>query len=323
MTTFLQERYPKEEGVLDSAYKFTLRAKACDALRALLPASTQTNMGIFGNGRFFENLLIRLKSSQLTEMKQIAENLQEGLDQVMPSFVRRSNPSHKHFKPFNEFIEKTRDDIRSIALSKAAGITPEPIHETTLASFDPSAEEKIIASILYPYCDLSQTQLREIAQNMSIEEREMILSAYCGRRRNRRHKPGRAFENAYYTFDIMADYGVYRDLHRHRMMTQERQDLGIRHGYITPSEIHEAGMEEEYRECMQLAAECHAAISREYPQEAQYVVPLAYRIRWYATMNLRQLYWLCELRTNSTANVYAGKTRSSTTCCAHELCRHE
>jgi thymidylate synthase ThyX len=296
MMDYLKEHYPKQDNVPESAYKFTLRAKACDALRALLPASTLTNMGIFGNGRFFENLIIKMRNEELSEMQNIAQNMQEELDVTIPSFVRRGSPSNQFYKPYEEFIWKTRENVKKLATQKTAGIEIKQSEESILVDYDTDAEEKAIAAILYPQSNLSLHQLRELVTWMSTEERSQIIDAYCTPRTNRRHKPRRAFENVYYTFDLCADYGVYRDLHRHRMITQERQDLGVKHGYITPPEILLAGLNEEYTQCMKAASDCYTQIAKEFPKEAQYVVPLAYRIRWYITCNLRQLYWLCELR---------------------------
>jgi len=132
---------------------------------------------------------------------------------------------------------------------------------------------------------------------MSPKERRNILEEYFAKRRHRRDKLSRAFENVYYTFDILGNLGLYRDLHRHRILTQERQDFTTVHGYDTPPEIEEAGFKPEFARCMLRAADLHEQIYRELPSEAQYVVPFAYKIRWYMKMNLREALHMCELRT--------------------------
>jgi len=140
-------------------------------------------------------------------------------------------------------------------------------------------------------------QLRQIAAKMSPEERRQILAEYFGKRRHRRDKLSRAFENVYYTFDILGNLGLYRDLHRHRILTQERQDFTTVHGYDTPPEIEEAGFKSEFDDCMKRAADLYEQIYADLPSEAQYVVPFAYKIRWYMKMNLREALHMCELRT--------------------------
>jgi thymidylate synthase ThyX len=140
-------------------------------------------------------------------------------------------------------------------------------------------------------------QLREIAAKMIDEERRVIVEEFFSKRRHRRDKLSRAFENVYYTFDILGNLGLYRDLQRHRILTQERQDFTTVHGYDTPPEIEEAGFKKEFDNCMRRAADLYEQIYRDLPSEAQYVVPFAYKIRWYMKMNLREALHMCELRT--------------------------
>jgi thymidylate synthase ThyX len=172
--------------------------------------------------------------------------------------------------------------------------TEEPV---MLIDYDSQAEEKIIAAILYAHGRQPLAQLREIAASMSEQQRQQILSETFATRRHRRDKLSRAFENVYYTFDILGNLGLYRDLQRHRILTQERQDFTTVHGYDTPPEIAEAGFTSEFDHCMQRAADLYEQIYRDLPSEAQYVVPFAYKIRWYMKMNLREAVHMCELRT--------------------------
>jgi hypothetical protein len=123
------------------------------------------------------------------------------------------------------------------------------------------------------------------------------LAEFFNQRRHRRDKLSRSFENVYYTFDILGNLGLYRDLHRHRVLTQERQDFATVHGYDTPPEIQEAGFKGEFDLCMNRAAELYKRIYRDLPREAQYVVPFAYKVRWYMKMNLREALHMVELRT--------------------------
>jgi len=273
----------------ETAYRATVRAHACDVLRGYLPAATLTNVGIFGVGQAFEYLLSRLYSRALGEARELAGAMHGELNQLIPSFVKRAQA--------NDYLVGTAAAAEALArdaLDTTSAGASEPV---ALIDYDRNAEEKIIAAVLYPHARDSLQQLRQIAARMSAAERRKILEEYFTKRRHRRDKPGRAFENVYYTFDIVGNLGLYRDLHRHRILTQERQEFTTVHGYDTPPELEEAGFKPEFDHCMARAAELYEAIHREFPCEAQYVVPFAYKIRWYMKMNLREAVHVCELRT--------------------------
>lgn len=293
---FVIERFPKTDDVSDRAYQSTVRAKACDIIRGLLPTGTLTNIGIYGNGRAFEYLLIKMRASQLTEIRNIADAMKNELATAIPSFVKRV--SDKHGDAYASYIAKSYRDTKKMAskLSFSESSHDNGLQRVELVDYDRDAELKIISSILYPHTHLPESKVREIVSKMGEEERKEILQAYVSERANRRHKPGRAFENGYYKFDIVGNYGMFRDLHRHRILTQERQMLTTRHGFDTPKELIEAGLESEFNDAMQAAKNAFERISAKLPAESQYVVPLAYKLRWYFLMNLREVYHLCELR---------------------------
>ena len=296
MILFLQQSTPKEEGVSDAAYKSSLRSKACDVLRSLLPAGHTTNMGVFGNGRFFETLLMKMRCDELAEVRELADKMQIELNKVIPSFVRRGSPDNKHFTPFKSFIQETRKGMQKAAKSHLSTVPHFAAEHVELVSYDVDAEVKVLASMLYPYCHHPMSQLRRFVRELSEDERKKLIHEYMGRRENRRHKPGRALENTFYTFDMLGNFAIYKDLERHRMLTQERQDFTIYHGYDIPKEIVDAGFEREFRECMEAAKDAFVQIAALYPKEAQYVVPYAYKLRWYNLINLRSVYWMSELR---------------------------
>ncbi len=153
--------------------------------------------------------------------------------------------------------------------------------------------------MLYPAGCTSLYDLQTKMRNLPKEELEKILEAGAGSRENRRHKSPRALEHANFTFEIVADFGIYRDLQRHRILTQDKQFLTCDLGYFIPDEIINTEMERPYREAMDRAKVVYEQIARELPEEAQYVVPMANNIRWYFHINLRSLQWLCELRSTS------------------------
>src|SRR5581483_2080247 len=257
----------------ETAYRATVRAHACDVLRSYLPAATLTNVGMFGVGQAFEYLVSKSYSNELSEMKDLAGAMHGELNQLIPSFVKRAQ--------FNEYLTGTSAAARALA-AKITDFGPlETKEPVTLIDYDSAAEEKAIAGILYPRARQPLAQLRQIAARMNAEERRQILAEHFAKRRHRRDKLGRAFENVYYTFDILGNLGLYRDLQRHRILTQERQDYTTVHGYDTPPEIEEAGFKREFDDCMKRAADLYEEIYRDLPGEAQYAVPFAYKIRWY------------------------------------------
>lgn len=273
----------------ESAYRSTVRAQACDILRGYLPAATLTNAGFFGVGQAFEYLLTKLYSHELTEAKELAAAIHRELNKLIPSFVKRAQRS--------DYLAGTYDGVRSLA-SKV--IKRKPVRSTrsvALVDYDRQAEEKVVAAILYPHSRQPLEDLRKLVAKMGPNQRKRVLDEYLKRRNSRRDKPGRAFEHVYYTFDILANLGLYRDLHRHRILTQERQDFTTIHGYDMPQEIEEAGFKSDFDRCMKKAAEVYKKIYRALPYEAQYAVPFAYKIRWHMKMNLREAVFIGELRT--------------------------
>jgi thymidylate synthase ThyX len=273
----------------ETAYRSTVRAQACDILRAYLPAATLTNVGIFGVGQAFEHLLNKLYSHDLSEAQHIAAGLHTAINALIPSFVKRARRS--------EYAADTFTALRALTTQHLAQTEVSPSQPVTLVDYDDAAEEKIVAAILYPHARHPLPQLRQLVHNFSAEQRQHVLEEYLHRRRHRRDKPGRALEQVSYTFDIIANLGLYRDLQRHRILTQERQDFTTAHGYDTPLAIEEAGFQSAFIHCMDRAAHLHEQLLRDFPLEAQYVVPFAYRVRWYMKMNLREAIHIGELRT--------------------------
>ena len=273
----------------ETAYRATVRAHACDVLRSYLPAATLTNVGLFGVGQAFEYLISKFYSHELSEARELGSAMHGELNQLIPSFVKRAQ--------FNPYLSQTAAAAKALANNSVTAAPIDSHEPVTLIDYDTEAEEKVIAAMLYPHARHPLRELRKIAAAMTAEQRRAILAEQFAKRRHRRDKLGRAFENVYYTFDILGNLGLYRDLQRHRILTQERQDFTTVHGYDTPLEIEEAGFNGEFDRCMNRAAELYEQIYRDLPCEAQYVVPFAYKIRWYMKMNLREAVHLCELRT--------------------------
>jgi thymidylate synthase ThyX len=303
LTEFIESRFPKDATTSNAAYTASVRAKVLDCLRGLLPASTLTNMGFYGNGRFFENTIHKLHCSTLAELQEIGKKAYEELFKVMPSFIRRAELSHKHHKTFAKFYESMNEELRLLASSQIAKEFRHAGPGVRLLSYDHEGVYKVAASLLFSYCDQSLAHLTDYARRLPEEELGKILDSGCMYRENRRNKSPRALEHATFTFEIVADFGSFRDLHRHRMLTQERQKLTCDHGYWIPHELYDSGLVNDYKAAMDSAKEAYDTIAKELPEEAQYIVPMAYNIRWYFTVNLRALQWICELRSSPAGHI--------------------
>lgn len=289
----IEEWFPKDLETSDRAYNATIKAKTCDLLRGLLPASTLTNMGFYGNGRAFEYLVLKMHCSQLKEVLELGKSMHEELMSSIPSFVKRA--VGKYGNPAQDFFKTAEKNLKDFS-EKNLKQQPLQCSEVELADFDIEAENKIVAALLYSHSNLPLRQLREIVSKMPLEEKRKAIKASLGHRQNRRHKPLRAFENAFYCFDILSNYGMYRDLHRHRMLTQERQLLTCNFGYTVPEEIKKAGFLKKFEKPLNAAKAVFEKISKKMPLQSQYVVPLAFKIRWYFRLNARELFHLIELR---------------------------
>lgn len=296
LTEIMEKKFPKDHEVSKTAYTAALRAKVLDCLRGLLPSSALTNMGVFGNGRFFEGLIQKLNSCNLTELQDTGRKMHQELSKVMPSFVRRSEQSHKYQIAFSAFKEQMQTELSNLKEEYCQDVPSMKKAGVRLINYDPESSYKVAAALLFSNSSCGLLELQEFCEKLPKESLNRILDAASNARENRRMKSPRALEHASFTFEIVADFGVYRDLQRHRMLTQERQLLTCDYGYYVPQEIQGTELEEEYVEALEKAKKAYDKIAKELPEEAQYIVPMAYNVHWYFHVNLRALQWLCELR---------------------------
>jgi thymidylate synthase ThyX len=295
----MEKRFPKEYQISKAAYKSALRAKVLDCLRGLLPVSTLTNMGVFGNGRFFENLIKKLTSSSLTENQEIGKKAFLELSSIIPSFIKRAEGENKHFQSYFLFSQQMKKDLKFLSLSQEINNLKEQQESVSLIDFDKNSVNKVAASLLFDNSNLSLEELNEYVKNLSYEDLSRILDAASNYRENRRHKSPRALEICFFTFEIVADFGIYRDLQRHRILSQQRQLFSCDLGFFIPEEIKKTDIEMQYVEAMKKAKKTYDEIKKEFPEEAQYVIPLAYNVRFFFHINLRSLQWLAELRSSA------------------------
>ncbi len=320
MTRYIRERYPIErydfksstgkgekkfsglraESDIKSAqmvYRGSTRAKALDVLRGLLPASTLTNVGITGNGRAFEYLLTVLYGSGLREERGFASKIKSELETVIKSFVKRSD------EPHGRAHQKYLRDIRGVAKTlakKHAVKNPVRGPLTKLVEYEPEkkAIDKIVAALMYEQSGGAMLhQTLQAVKKLPMREKTGIISECAGLRQNRRHRPTRAFEMTDYTFDLLNNFGMFRDFHRHRVLTLGRQLLSADHGYAVPEEVRLLGIEGSYRDCMDRSKAVFERMRKKLPEQAQYVVNFGYNYPYYMRLNLREATHLIELRT--------------------------
>jgi thymidylate synthase ThyX len=296
VTAWARERYPKDPRDSDIVYKQTIRAKACDTIRGVLPAATLSNVGIYGTGQGYEALLLRMRAHPLPEARSYAAMMLEELRKVIPSFLTRVDREDRGLA-WSAYLAETRHDTRELVERIFAGERAAAAPAVTLTDFDPDAEDKLLAAICYPQTHLSEEQVLARVRTLGDDDRVALLRAYVGERRNRRHKPGRAFERVGYRFDVIGDYGAFRDLQRHRMLTIEWQQLSTRHGYEIPDAVEEAGLRDRFDEAMERSAALYDALLDPFPEQAPYAVSLAYGIRFAMQLNAREAMHMLELRT--------------------------
>jgi thymidylate synthase ThyX len=291
-----RRRHPKQPGDSDFVYRQAIKAKALDAVRGILPAAAQSNVGIYGSGQSYEQLLIRMRSHPLPEARHYADLILGELRKVIPSFVKRVDLDDRGVA-WSSYLGDTRSAMDDLA-EELFGDRPvdDDRARVELVDFDPDAELKLVAAMLYPHTHLSDRDLEAEVAKMSVEDRLRVVRAYVGERGNRRHRPGRALERPVYRFDVLADYGAFRDLQRHRMLTVEWQRLSPSHGYTRPEAVDEAGGAEQFDEAMSRSAALYEELAVEHPAQASYAVSLAYRVRFQMTLNARAAMHLIELR---------------------------
>jgi thymidylate synthase ThyX len=298
-TAYSNLKSQKDIESAQKVYNSTIRSKTLDALRGLLPASTLTNLAITGNGRAFEYLLSSMFASNLKEMKMLANQLYSELNLVIPAFIKRAND--KYGQALQAYLMDTRSIIGELAHYYIKNIKADKNpHSVKLLNYEDNceAEIKVVSAILYEQASgQSLEKITQYIRSMPAADRYKIIQTYTKLRANRRHRPGRAFEMVEYTFEMFTNFGMFRDLHRHRILTMERQLLSTRHGYDIPAEIINLGIAKDFKDCMYKCNEIYEMVSKKYPSEAQYVVNFAYKYPYFIKLNLREACHMIELRT--------------------------
>ena len=302
LTPILKKKYPQGEKQTDRAWEAIIRAKACDIVRGLLPASTRSNLGVYANGQAFEYMLVKMYASDNAEVIQYADMILHELRKIIPAFLTRVDLENRG-KLWSQYIKDIHSDMNGVVKSLLKKETVAlPIrhtqNEVNLIAWDKDGLDKIIQSILFEYTFESEKDIQKRIETFTEEEKRDILKKYCGNRQNRRHKPGRALETISYKFEVLSDYGAFRDLQRHRMLTLEWQKLSPRNGYIIPIELEDLPrLKKLYENALIKSEGIDDKINDAFGEEvAQYVIPFAYRVRYEICMNLREATHFIELR---------------------------
>lgn len=297
LTTHVRKVVPQGPKDSDFIYRQATRAKALDAVRGLLPASALSNVGIYGSGQAYEALLLRMRANPLPEARLYADLMLTELRKVVPSFLRRVDQPDRGGR-WSQYLSDTSVDTKHVVHDLFASEETQPEESVVLSDFDPEGEDKLLAAICYSHLTLSESQIYKKVQGMSHDEKVRLIRAYVGDRTNRRHRPGRAFERTDYRFDVLSDYGAFRDMQRHRMLTIEWQPLTPNHGYVRPDIVDDASQTSAFDEVMERSADLYDALLPEHPTQAAYAVSMAYRIRYVMQFNAREAMHMLELRSS-------------------------
>jgi len=280
-----------------------VRARALDSLRGLLPAATRSNVGIFASGQAFEALLVRLIAHPLPEAREAGERILTQLRSVIPAFLTRVDRPDRGLR-HAQYLRDTEAATAALAgeiLAAGGGGPREP--EVRLLEWDTDGEARVIAHALWPSSHRGYEEVRAAVGAMTPADRTRVLAAYTGARSDRRYKPGRALEATTYTFEVVCDYGAYRDLQRHRMLSLQAQPLGVALGWSLPEEIADAGCAERYGQVMSESSSLYGLLSDTVPLAEPYAVSLAHRIRFVMVMNAREAMHLIELRSQPQGHI--------------------
>ena len=308
VVAWAEREFPRTEGEAPVAYERAIKAKALDLLRGLLPASSLSHMGIFASGQTYEQLILHLLAHPLPEAQQYGRMILDEIKAVMPSFVSRVERPERGGEWIAYLESRARAGERwaeRLGLGLGPGLRFGDAAAATADADGPSVrllhvdgdEDDLLAALLFESTAASEDEIRDAVGRLDDGDRQALLADLVGSRANRRHRPGRGFEAVRYRFEIVADYGAFRDLQRHRMLTIQWQSLTPDLGADVPEQVELAGCGGEYRRALELSAAEYARLAAQgRPRMAPYALCLGYRIRFVLDLNAREAMQLIELR---------------------------
>jgi len=264
----------------------------------VLPVSTKSTVGIFASGQALESLIMHLLADELPESVDTGNKILLECRKVLSTFLERADKPSRG-GAMVAYSANTRNSVKKLAHQKLEPNFTDDAKAVELTDIWPRNELDLVPDMLYEHTDMPLSAIRKAVKEWSYGDKEDVMNAYIGERLNRRHKPGRAIEKAHYSWDLVCDYGIFRDLQRHRMVDDLAwQDLTPRYGYDVPELVEEAGLTEQFEQCFDLSLKLHSTlVSAGYAKEAQYATLLGHKMRWKITMNARQSFHFNELRT--------------------------
>src|ERR1700722_2477630 len=281
MQTWLTRRFPRRVGDSDFVYRQSIKAKALDSLRGLLPTASVSNVGIYGTGQSYEQLILRMRAHPLPEARRYAEMMLEELRKVIPSFLQRLDRPERG-GVWAAYMASTRREtdalVERLWPDSGGPDRQEPL--VKLIEYDPEGEDKVLAAMCFSSSTLDDEELVRRVSRLRGGDRLAIAHAYVGERTNRRHRPCRALERTSYRFEIVSDYGAFRDLQRHRMLTVDWQALDASLGYEVPDTVVEAGIEDRFEASISRSADLYRDMYPIFPDRAAYALTLAHRMRY-------------------------------------------
>lgn len=300
LTDYVRAKSSTPEAERDIAWQGATRAQACDAIRAVLPTATTSTVGIFASGQAVESLIMHLLSDELLEAQTTGKQLLAEARKVIPMFLERADKPERGGATIAYRANTTKDVAKLAKDYLPASHANSDTTPVTLVDYWPKNEMLLVPDMLYEHSNLSLEDLQAEVGGWPYTQKSEVFKAYIGERLNRRHRPGRALEKAHYSWDLVCDYGIFRDLQRHRMVDDLNwQQLTPRYGYEIPKLVEEAGLTEQFEACFDISLKLHSLLVQSgYALEAQYATLLGHRMRWKVTYNAREAFHLHELRTS-------------------------
>lgn len=297
-TKYVRENSGVAKEEQDIAWQGATRAQACDAIRPVLPVATKSTVGIYASGQALESLIMHLQADELPEAVDTGQKILDEARKVIPAFLERADKPERGGAMI-AYNANTRSGVRELADKYLPVNHASETDAVQLISYWPRNELDLVADMLYEHSSLPLKDIQTAVETWTIKQKSEVVAAYMGERLNRRHKPGRAVEKAHYSWDLVCDYGIFRDLQRHRIVDDlQWQLLTPRYGYDTPKLVEDSGLTEIYDECFELSLRLYSALQNDgYAVEAQYATLLGHKMRWKVTYNAREAFHLHELRT--------------------------
>ncbi len=281
------------------AWRGATKAQACDAIRSVLPVSTKATVGIFASAQAAESLIMHLLSEDLMEARIVGQKMLEEARKVMPAFFERADKADRG-GAMTAFLAAKRSKVKKSADGLASKDAPIKKDVVNLLDFWPKSELEVVPHLLFADSKLSTSELQNKISEMTEDQKAKVLSDYMGTRLNRRHKPGRALEIPHYMWEVVSDYGVFRDLQRHRVIDAlEWQQLNTDYGYDIPNLVKEAGLQDDFMKCFKLSEQLvKELVEAGFDEEAQYATLFGHRMRYRFMLNARAAFHFIELRSS-------------------------